>query len=469
MSNVNESLNTLFPSARERQVWDDALTKTLNAVRTYISQGPVTPTIDMDSFREELSRIEFSDARPIGDLLSWTIAKMQHGIVQMTNPRYFGLFNPAPTFPSECADRIVAAFNPQLATSTSSPVPVEIEAHTIRAVGRRAGFAEPVAGHFTAGGSEANFTGLLCALTRSHPEFSTRGARALPGPAVFYVSRECHLAWLKIAHSAGIGRSAVQFIQTDGAGRLDTRDLDGAINADKARGYHPVMIVATAGTTNAGMIDPLSECAELARKWSLWLHIDAAWGGALIASDKMRHKLSGLERADSLTIDAHKWFATTMSSGMFLTRHAVDLSSTFAVSTDFMPSYVNGVDPYVTSMQWSRRFIGLRLFLSLAAAGWSGYGRHVDRAVELAHLLSRRLVSKGWLLANIPDLAVVCIEPPPGSSSPRAIVDKLLKTGRVWASVAKFENRDVIRACITHGATSIDDVNELVDALDAAR
>ena len=139
----------------------------------------------------------------------------------MTHPRYFGLFNPAPTFPAQCADRIAGAFNPQLATWTTSPAAVEIEAHVIRSVARRAGCPPEVRGHFTSNGSEANYTALICALTRANPEFATKGARAFEGPPVFYVSRESHLGWLKSAHQAGIGRSAVRLVATDGFGRMD--------------------------------------------------------------------------------------------------------------------------------------------------------------------------------------------------------------------------------------------------------
>ena len=139
---------------------------------------------------------------------------------------------------------------------------------------------------------------------------------------MFYVSRESHLAWLKIAHQAGIGRSAVRLVATDGSGRMDPQALASVLSDDREHGCVPVMIAATAGTTNAGMIDPLAACAELARSAGLWFHVDAAWGGALIASDRLRKILSGIEDADSVTIDAHKWFATTMGCGMFITRHA---------------------------------------------------------------------------------------------------------------------------------------------------
>lgn len=469
MTGANSDRNVLFPSEREREAFENALTEALLAAKARIADGPVMPGIDRRAFREELAGFDFAEGRPLDELLSWTIARMERGIVQMTNPRYFGLFNPAPTYPAEAADRIAAAFNPQLASSASSPVPVEIEAHTIRAVGRRIGLPGNATGHFTTGGSEANFTALLCALTKAEPDFATGGARAFSGPPVFYVSKECHLAWLKIAHMAGIGRTGARFVRTDGMGRMDASALAAAIAADRAGGCHPVMIAATAGTTNAGMIDPLAECADIAAASGMWLHVDAAWGGALIASDKLRQALAGIERADSVTIDAHKWFATTMCSGMFLTPHAAALSSAFAVSADFMPSHVEGVDPYVTTLQWSRRFSGLRLFLSLASAGWPGYGRHVERAVELAALMSGMLRSLGWSIANIPDLAVVCAEPPAGSAAPASIVNTLRARGRVWASAARFENREVVRACITHGATRATDVEELVAALDRAR
>jgi len=194
----------------------------------------------------------------------------------VTHPRYFGLFNPAPSFPAQCADRIAATFNPQLATSATSPVAVETEAYVIRSVARRLGLPPEAAGHFTTGGAEANYTALICALTRSNSNFATEGARAFDGPPVFYISRESHLAWLKISHQAGIGRFAVRLVNTDGSGRMDPSALSGMVASDRALGRVPVMVVGTAGTTNAGMIDPLVDAAEIARTAGLWYHVDAA-------------------------------------------------------------------------------------------------------------------------------------------------------------------------------------------------
>jgi glutamate/tyrosine decarboxylase-like PLP-dependent enzyme len=460
--------SVLFPMREDRERWDDLLTRELALANERIANGNVTPTLDLPSFRSELAEFDFRTPCPIDSVMSWTMMQLEHGVVHLTHPRYFGLFNPAPTFPAQCADRIAAAFNPQLATSTTSPAAVEIESHVIRSIGRRAGLSPEVAGHFTTGGAEANYTALICALTHSNAGFASEGARAFSGPPMFYTSTESHLAWFKIAHQAGIGRSAVHLVATDGSGRIDPNALSDAVAADRARGRVPVLIVATAGTTNAGMIDPLRDCAEIARRSGLWYHVDAAWGGALITSDRLRDALEGIEQSDSLTIDAHKWFATTMGCGMFITKHAHALSSAFQVSTSYMPSNVANFDPYVTSIQWSRRFLGLRLFLSLAVAGWTGYGEHVERAIELAGLLRQRLVRQGWSIANQSLVAVLCIEPPTGYGELRPIVNRVLASGRAWISVATYEGREVIRACVTNGETTPDDIDELADVLQAA-
>jgi glutamate/tyrosine decarboxylase-like PLP-dependent enzyme len=459
----------LFPAGRRRRQLNDILTRELVRADKRVAAGPVTPTIDLASFRRELAAFDFETAQPLEDLLRWTISRLEQGVVHLTHPRYFGLFNPAPTFPAECAERIAAAFNPQLATATTSPVAVELEAHVVRALARRAGFPPDATGHFTTGGAEANYTALLCALTRADARFVVEGARAFDGSPRFYVSRDSHLAWLKIAHQAGIGRAAVRLVATDGCGRMDPAALIDALAEDRDAGCTPVMIGATAGTTNAGMIDPLAACAEIARSLGLWFHVDAAWGGAVIASERLRGLLQGIDQADSITIDAHKWFATTMGCGIFITKHAAVVSSAFQVATGYMPSNARGLDPYVMSVQWSRRFLGLRLFLSLAAAGWAGYARHVERSIDLIRHLAENLVNRGWRIENEPSLGVLCFAPArQGDGEVRAIVGRVLASGRAWISMAVFEGREVIRACVTHGGTGRGDIIELVNLLEAA-
>jgi glutamate/tyrosine decarboxylase-like PLP-dependent enzyme len=455
----------LFPTLAERRRTEDQLTLLLTEALERLQAGPVTPTLDIASFRAELQTHDFQRPRPLEEMLRWTIERMEHGIVQMANPRYFGLFNPCASFPAQCADRIASLFNPQLASSASSPVPVELESHVIRAVARRAGLADGSGGHFATGGSEANYTALICALTAAHPGFATEGARAFPGPAKFYTSRDCHIAWLKVAHQAGVGRDALRLVDTDGTGRLDPVSLARLIAADRAAGAIPVMVVATAGTTGAGMIDPLQACADIAAAERCWYHVDAAWGGAALASARLRPLLAGIERAQSITIDAHKWFATTMGCAMFLTAEPRVLAEAFHASTSFMPSSVSGLDPYLNSVQWSRRFLGLRVFLSLATAGWAGLGAHVERGVAVVEQIKERLVAAGWSVANDSGLAVLDIVPPPALGEVRALVRRVVVSGRAWVAPTTFEGRDVVRICATHGETTEADIEELVAVL----
>ncbi|HWW31308.1 MAG TPA: pyridoxal-dependent decarboxylase [Steroidobacteraceae bacterium] len=460
-----EAIPALFPNASDRERIGSWLTLELEEALRRIQAGPVAPTVDLKKFRTELERFDFITPQPLEDALRWTIERMEHGIVQMANPRYFGLFNPGANFPAQCADRIAGLFNPQLASSASSPVPVALESHVIRAVAHRAAMGEEATGHFATGGSEANCTALLCALTGAHARFSADGVRAFAGPVRFYTSRDCHIAWLKIAHQAGVGRAALHLVDTDGLGRMDPNALKLAIAGDRAAGAVPVMIVATAGTTGGGMIDPLHACADIAKQQNLWCHVDAAWGGAVLASNRLRGLLDGIERADSITIDAHKWLATTMGCAMFITRRGELLSEAFHASTSFMPSSISGVDPYLNTVQWSRRFLGLRLFLALAAAGWQGLGAHVERGVEVIDRIKDSLLASGWSIANDSALAVLAAVPPAELGDVRALVRRVVTSGRAWVAPTTFEGRDVVRICATNGETTMQDVIALINAL----
>ncbi|MBW4052294.1 MAG: aspartate aminotransferase family protein [Proteobacteria bacterium] len=459
----------LFPERAAREQVEDRLTRALAAAAERVLKGPVMPDIDMTEFRRDLAAFDFAAPRPLDEVIDWAIGRLEHGTVHMTHPRYFGLFNPPASFPAQVADRISGAFNPQLASSGSSPAPVAIEQHVIRGFAQRAGLPGESTGHFTTSGSEANYTALVCALTRADPKFAEEGVRAFPGPVAMYTSRECQPAWHKIAHQSGIGRAALRLIATDGAGRMDARALAEAVSEDRRRGIVPVLISTTAGTTGAGMVDPLAACAAIAREGNIWHHVDAAWGGAALCSERLRGELAGIELADSVTIDAHKWLATTMGCGMFITRDPAITSEAFRVGAEFMPSSASSIDPYLNSVQWSRRFMGLRLFLSLAAAGWRGYGAHVERAAQVIASVEARLAALGWSVVNDSRLAILCVLPPEGSAPVKEIVRRMLASGRAWSAVAKLEGRDVLRICATHGETSMADVEELVAALEAAR
>jgi aromatic-L-amino-acid/L-tryptophan decarboxylase len=389
------------------------------------------------------------------ELVGRVEAILRRGIVHTGHPGYLGLFNPAASVMGIVGDALAATFNPQLAVVSHAPAAAAIEAACTDLLVRRTGLPDGSVGQFTSGGSEANLLGILVALHRAFPGVAADGLHTLDRQPTVYVSDEAHHSILKLAQAIGLGRSAVRTIAVDDHGRMDGERLADAIRQDRAAvaTRAPFLVVATAGTTGGGAIDPLADIASLAGDEGLHVHVDAAWAGALVLSDRHRQLLAGIERADSVTIDAHKWLSAPMGAGVFLTPHTDALRHAFAVDTGYMPS-AETTDPYLTGLQWSRRFTGLKVFLTLAAAGRRGLAAEIDRMVELGGGLRSGLVADGWRLRNRTQLPIVCVDDPavPADTQGdhlRAVVDAVTATGSAWLSLVDLDGRPAIRACIT--------------------
>jgi aromatic-L-amino-acid/L-tryptophan decarboxylase len=460
----------IWPPHDERVAALAAVGALLNLVVDALPAGAVAPPCVPAEVRAAVAAFDFDRPIDITPAARSVIELLKGGMVHTMHPGYFGLFNGTSAFPGIVADLITAQLNPQLSVWSHAPVPVEMERRVIAEISALFGWpAAQSAGHFTSGGSEANHSALLLALTRAAPGYASAGARAFPGAPRAYASAESHLAWLKIAHAVGIGRDALRLVGTDGQGRMNPLLLREAMAADAAAGDCPVFVAATAGTTNAGMIDPISECARIARQHGAWLHVDAAWGGAIALLPQGRVLLAGIDAADSITVDAHKWLAAPMGAGMLLCRHPDALADTFRVATGYMPASLESADPYTHSMQWSRRFIGLKMFLGLACIGWSGYRAMLQNALLLADALRLRLESAGWRVVNCSALAVLCFEDANEALDLSGIATRVVADGRAWISAARFEGRTVLRACITSHLTKAAQLDHLVSALHAAR
>jgi glutamate/tyrosine decarboxylase-like PLP-dependent enzyme len=433
----------------------------------------VTPALDPAELRRLLAEFDFAAPRDPMAMLDWVSENLWRYQVHTPHPRYYGLFNPAPTTMGVAADALVAAFNPQLAAWSHSPLAVEIERHLVRAFAQRFGYhAASADGAFASGGAEANHTALAAALTAAFPQLAESGVRALAGQPVFYASSECHHSFVKAARLSGIGARALREAPVDGLLRMDVAAMRAMIAEDRAAGRLPFLVVATAGTTNAGAVDPIAEAAAVAQAERLWLHVDAAWGGAAALCPSLSALLEGIERADSITFDAHKWLSVPMGAGLFLTRHPDILPRTFRTPTAYMPKEAAGldvVDPHLHSMQWSRRFTGLKVFLSLAVAGWSGYQQAIERMTAMGALLRRELEARDWEVVNRTPLPVVCFADR-GGADPARLAQAVVSSGEAWISTAKLGgSRTTLRACITNYRTGEEDVRALVASLERAR
>jgi glutamate/tyrosine decarboxylase-like PLP-dependent enzyme len=265
---------------------------------------------------------------------------------------YFGLMNPTPAYMAVLAEALVAALNPQLASVARSQFASTLEAETIGWIASRFGWHKPLGSRARlppafaacatapspAAATRPTSPRLALAISHHFPNAIEDGIATIGARPVFYASSESHHSLEKSAGLLGLGRKALRRIPVNDSLRLDTARLILQIEADYACGFVPFCIVATAGTTSSGAIDDLNALASIAERYGLWLHVDGAYGAAAAFSDKYRSLLSGIERADSITVDPHKWLAMPFAAGIILTRHPAMLERTFSVASPYMPT-----------------------------------------------------------------------------------------------------------------------------------
>jgi len=435
-------------------------------VQAEIQQGPIVPNVTAEEIRSHLtSHYDFSSATSLDDVVTDVERMLQTWQVQVTHPRYFGLFNPSVTLASVIADTLVAMYNSQLANWRTSPVANEIERHTLGWLTTKFGLPVDTSAIFTSGGTEANLSAIVVALTRAFPEYGQYGLRRLSATPTIYLTHEAHNGYNKIAHMTGLGREALRIVRTDPDLKLDINDLKQRVDEDRRNGFAPFMVIGTAGTTAAGVIDPLQEIAGFCQEEDLWFHCDAAWGGAAIISPELKHYLAGIEAADSITCDAHKWFSVPMGAGMFFCRHPHRVAEAFRVDISYMPKKTDLTiqDPLMTSVQWSRRFIGLKLFMALAQHGESGQIEMIEHQTRMGHVLRDALNASGWQIVNTTPLPLVCFTRE-GLAHTEFLAD-LRERQIAWMSEAVIGGVPVLRACITSYRTTESDIHWVVDEM----
>ena len=447
-----------------------------SAFREDIRDLPVVTAVAPSEIRAHLDDIYgFQQPLPLTTVCSDVWRMLRDWNVHVTHPRYFGLFNPSVREAGVLADLMVAAFNPQLAAWSHAPAANEIERHTLRRLAQVLGLPRDTQASFASGGAEANLSAILAAMAHHFPEAGERGVAGLSVRPALYVTAESHHSFVKIARMTGLGTAAVREVAVTDDLTMDVASLKRQIEADQRDGWHPLAIVGTAGTTGAGVIDPLDNLADVAAASGAWFHVDGAWGAAAALSPGLRPLLAGIERADSLTWDAHKWLSVPMGAGMFFCRHPDAVHGAFSVATSYMPGASSDevVDPYATTAQWSRRFIGLKLFMSLAELGLDGYRELIEHQTAMGDELRGRLVAAGWEVVNRTRLPVVCFTHPDlreGRSGTTDLLGRIYERQRVWISEVLLGGRQrVLRACITSYRTEPEDLAVLVDELESAR
>jgi glutamate/tyrosine decarboxylase-like PLP-dependent enzyme len=394
---------------------------------------------------------------------------------------YFGLMNPTPTYMAVLAEALVAALNPQLASLARSQLAARIERETVRWIGERIGWDRPFDGTFTSGGNEANFSALAMALATHFPQSVEDGLSAIPARPVLYTSAEAHHSLDKSAGLLGLGRKALRRIPVNSAAQMDTAQLEARITEDKAAGFAPFCVIATAGTTNSGAIDDLIKVAEICRRHQLWLHVDGAYGAAAIFSDQHRELVRGIELADSITIDPHKWLAMPFAAGVVLTRHPEALQQAFATSTPYMPKKAaTGAPPvldnFQVSTQWSRRMNSLKLWLTLQVHGRQAYEELIDRQLKLAAFFANWVRSSELFELAAPQVLPIVnfrvkragIREDERRAAHEAIVHEVTRDGRRWISTTLVGGQSVMRMMVISYLTGHRHLEDLMIAVSEA-
>jgi len=389
---------------------------------------------------------------------------------------YFGLMNPTPTYMAVLAEMLVGMLNPQLATLARSQLASKIENETVRWIGERVGWDRPFDGTFTSGGNEANFSALALALAAHFPQSVEEGIASIGAQPVFYSSMEAHHSLDKSAGLLGLGRKAIRRIPVNDDVEIDVQKLEAAIERDKQEGRRPFCVVATAGTTNSGAIDDIVALSEVCRRHDLWLHVDGAYGAAAIFSDRHRSLLNGIERADSVTLDPHKWLAMPFAAGVILTSRPEMLQRAFGVTTPYMPKVAGSslIDNFKVSVQWSRRMNSLKLWLTLRVHGRLAYEQLIDRQLQLARDFGAWVQkSEHYDLAApiklpILNLRVKGRTEAEIAAANAAVVDEITRDGKRWISLTTVNGRSVIRMMIISYLTTEKHLAGLQQALVAA-
>jgi glutamate/tyrosine decarboxylase-like PLP-dependent enzyme len=395
---------------------------------------------------------------------------------RVQNGRFFGYVLGSGEPVGAVADLLASVLNQNVTAWRSAPAAVMIEQTVVGWLAQAIG-CPGFRGQLTGGGSAANLMGLAMARESKTPA----NEKGIAYGAVVYASSEIHMSIPKSIALLGIGRDNLRLIPTDVAYRMIPGELEARILQDKSEGRTPLAVVASAGTVSTGAIDPLPQMAEIARRHGAWFHIDGAYGALAAMAD--RRRFDGLELADSISLDPHKWLYQPLDCGCLLYRSPQAAQHTFAHSGDYARSFsadpIEGLVFFEESMELSRRFRALKLWLSLRYHGVAAFRRSIAKDLAQARRLANAIEQEPELELLAPvELSAVCFRyrGTGGMSEEEMnrfnleLLKRVVAGGRVYLSNASPRGKFSLRACIVNHRTKDRDVDAVIqEVLAAAR
>ena len=382
--------------------------------------------------------------------------------LHVDHPRFFA-FVPGPgNFVSAMADALSSGFNVFNGTWLGGSAAAAIELTVIDWFRRFCGFPETAGGLFVSGGSAANLTALHAArVAKLGDEIRN---------ATIYFSDQTHYSIERALRVVGFATDQVRRLPSNERFQLPADALHTAIRSDKAAGLRPFCVIANAGTTNTGAVDPLPALAGICAEENLWLHADGAYGAAAVISDRGKEKLRGLERVDSLSLDPHKWLFQPFECGCVLARDKAQLRSAFQLMPEYMRDVHRNVvetNPADYGIQLSRSFRALKVWLSINTFGLAAFRDAVTRGFELAEFAERELRKRrGCEILSPAEMAIVAFRFGKEDTLQTKLVERMLEDGFAFLTSTTLKGVTALRLCTINPRTTEDDIIQTIDRLE---
>jgi aromatic-L-amino-acid decarboxylase len=440
-----------------------------------IEQRPVFPNVEP----RELNRL-FSESLPdTGESIDAVLGELEEKLLpyctHVGHPGYMGLITPSPNPVGVLGDFICSALNQNIGAYTIGPSAVAMERRTVRWLTDMAGYGPEAGGNLTSGGTMANFIGLK--LARDWASEDRAQHDGLHERWAVYMSEERHVSLDKAVDCVGAGRSALRILPTDANFRVRIDALEEAIAKDKKNSIRPMCVVGIFGTTNTGAVDDIRALRRIADREGMWLHADAAYGGGMLLSHEWPMRNLGLETADSITIDPHKWFYAPLDAGAILVKDEGRLTVSFGMKpsylTDEMDRGNERYQYYVHGFEQSRRFRGLKVWMSFKRYGARQIGEWIDANVQQAkHLFSLLSHYRDFEAACEPVMSAICVRYRAGDLDQTAshelhaeVARRIEQGGMFWISTTELKGKSWFRINPVNFRTRTEHVEQLIDLL----
>ena len=410
-----------------------------------VDQKRITPDINPERVRALFDEPLPQHGVAAEDILKELQQKLLPNCVHVSHPGYFGLITPTPTPAGILGDFIAAALNQNPGSYVIGPAATEMERRTVRWLCDLIGFGPRAGGNLTSGGTMANL--IAAKLGRDFTSDNTAQHRGFRERYTAYVSEERHVSVDKAFDVTGFGRENMRVLPTDDEFRLRLDALESAIVEDKKRGLRPAVIVAMAGSTATGAIDPLGALAAIAAREKMWLHADAAYGGGVLLSKKRAGALQGIELAHSVTLDPHKWFYAPLDAGAVLVRDESFLTSSFGIAPPYLTTSPDRYQFYVHGFEQSRRFRALKVWMSFKRYGAEEIGRWIDRNIEHAEQLYELASNDAaFECVNKPVMSAICLRYGGGDLGfHQRVAAEIEREGKYWISTTVLKGQPAFR------------------------